>query len=52
LAGNSSGEELPALALALAQDSSEADLARVIDAWPHLPENVRRAILALAEGGR
>jgi hypothetical protein len=24
----------------------------VIDAWPNLPENVRRAILALAEGGR
>jgi hypothetical protein len=52
LAGNSSGEELPALALPLAQAGPDADLARVVDAWPRLPENVRRAILALAEGGR
>src|SRR5262249_31434930 len=27
-----------------------ADLARIIDLWPNLPENVRRAILALAGG--
>jgi hypothetical protein len=52
LEGKTSGAASPALALGLAQAGSEADLARVIDAWPHLPENVRRAILALAEGGR
>jgi hypothetical protein len=32
--------------------TTDPELARVLDAWPHLPENVRRAILALAEGGR
>jgi hypothetical protein len=26
-----------------------ADLARLVDAWPSLPENVRRAILTLAD---
>jgi hypothetical protein len=26
-------------------------LARIIDAWPALPEPIRRAILALAESG-
>jgi hypothetical protein len=25
----------------------DPDLARVVDAWPHLPEPIRRAMLAL-----
>jgi hypothetical protein len=29
-----------------------ADLARLVDAWPKLPEHVRRAILTLADGCR
>jgi hypothetical protein len=31
---------------------SDLDLARLIDAWPRLPESVRRAILALVASGR
>jgi hypothetical protein len=33
-------------------DQSElpADLARLIDAWPKLPEHVRRTILTLTDG--
>jgi hypothetical protein len=27
-------------------------LARIIDAWPALPEPIRRAMLALAESGQ
>jgi hypothetical protein len=27
-----------------------ADLARLVDAWPKLPEHIRRAILTLADG--
>jgi hypothetical protein len=27
-----------------------SDLARLIDAWPKLPEHIRRAILTLADG--
>ncbi len=30
-------------------DAGDADLARVVEAWPRLPEGVRRAILALVE---
>jgi hypothetical protein len=26
------------------------DLSRLIDAWPKLPEHIRRAILTLADG--
>ena len=31
---------------------TDADLTRVLDAWPQLPEPLRRAILALVESGR
>jgi len=30
----------------------DPDLARILDAWPTLPEPIRRAMLALAENGR
>jgi hypothetical protein len=30
--------------------SDDPDLARVIDAWPGLPSDVRAAVLALVEG--
>src|SRR5262249_1538982 len=30
----------------------DPDLQRILDAWPKLPERVRRAILTLAAGGR
>jgi hypothetical protein len=29
-----------------------ADLARLVEAWPKLPDHVRRAILTLIDGGR
>jgi hypothetical protein len=28
----------------------DADLARLVDVWPNLPEHVRRTILTLVEG--
>jgi hypothetical protein len=31
---------------------NDPDLARILDAWPTLPEPIRRAILALAETTR
>ncbi len=41
------------LAQTLARETQiDPDLARVIDAWPELPEAIRRAMLALVESGR
>jgi hypothetical protein len=41
------------LAYSLARESEiDNALARIIDAWPTLPEAIRRAMLALAESGR
>jgi hypothetical protein len=38
------------LAQSLARDSQiDPDLARIIDAWPRMPEEIRKAMLALAE---
>jgi hypothetical protein len=31
---------------------TDPDLTRVMDAWPGLPEPIRRAILALVDNGR
>jgi hypothetical protein len=35
------------VALPVAQPPSDPDLARVVEAWPDLPEALRRAVLAL-----
>jgi hypothetical protein len=41
------------LAHSLARESQiDPALARIIDAWPALPEAIRRAMLALAESGQ
>jgi hypothetical protein len=38
------------LAHGLAQETQiDPDLAQIVDAWPALPEPIRRAILVLAE---
>ena len=40
------------LAQALARESQiDPTLARIVDAWPKLPEAIRRAMLALVESG-
>jgi hypothetical protein len=37
----------------LARDSQiEPALARIVDAWPNLPEAIRKAMLALVESGQ
>jgi hypothetical protein len=36
----------------LAGPETDPDLARIIAAWPTLPEPIRRAMLALVETGR
>ena len=42
-----------ALAHSLAHESPiDPNLARIVDAWPSLPEPIRRAMLALAESVR
>jgi hypothetical protein len=35
------------VALRVAQNAVDPDLARVVEAWPDLPEAIRRAVLAL-----
>ena len=41
------------LAYSLARKTeNDRDLARIVDAWPSLPEPIRRAMLALVESGR
>jgi hypothetical protein len=37
------------VALPVAQTFADPDLARVAEAWPALPEAIRRAVLALVE---
>jgi hypothetical protein len=40
------------LAQTLARESQiDPSLARIVDAWPRLPEAIRKAMLALAESG-
>jgi hypothetical protein len=46
----SQGVSAPALAdvaLRVAQNPTDPDLARVVSAWPYLPDAIRRAVLAL-----
>jgi hypothetical protein len=44
----SCGESTSPLALQLAQETPiDPDLAAILDAWPTLPEPIRRAMLAL-----
>jgi hypothetical protein len=41
------------LAYSLARETQiDPFLARIIDAWPTLPEAIRRAMLSLAESGQ
>jgi hypothetical protein len=41
------------LAYSLARDSQfDPALARIVDAWPMLPEAIRKAMLVLAESGK
>jgi hypothetical protein len=57
LPDNTSGDPANSLASWLApeaknrlpQPPADADLARVVEAWPSLPEAIRRAVLALVE---
>jgi hypothetical protein len=42
----------PQLAPAPAASPVDPDLVRVVDAWPSLPEPIRRAVLALVESSR
>jgi hypothetical protein len=30
----------------------DPDLARIVEAWPRLPEGIRKAMLVLAESGK
>jgi hypothetical protein len=41
------GESPDDVALGVAQGPADSDLARVVEAWPGLPEAIRRAVLAL-----
>jgi hypothetical protein len=45
--GNTYGDAVGEVALRVAQLPTDPDLARVVEAWPHLPEAIRRAVLAL-----
>jgi hypothetical protein len=36
----------------LQNQASDPALARIVEAWPNLPEPIRRAMLALAESGQ
>jgi hypothetical protein len=52
--GNTSGKTAGAIVRALGKPATEAEpldpaLARILDAWPALPEAIRRAMLALVE---
>jgi len=40
------------LAQELQNQASDPALARIVEAWPNLPEPIRRAMLALAESGQ
>jgi hypothetical protein len=53
LPDNTSGKfALPLSAQLSGQPPIDPDLARIVAAWPGLPESIRLAVLALAEGGR
>jgi hypothetical protein len=41
------GESTDDVALGVGQNVSDPDLARVVAAWPDLPDAIRRAVLAL-----
>jgi hypothetical protein len=48
LPANASGDDSPSLSAPLAQQApADPDLARVLDAWPTLPEHIKAAVLAL-----
>ena len=44
---NTYGESSDGVALGVAQIPTDPDLARVVEAWPDLPEAIRRAVVAL-----
>jgi len=49
LPANTSGKPTGQLAPQLAPAPADADLARLLDAWPRLPLPLRKAILALLD---
>jgi hypothetical protein len=53
LAASTSGDDqVPHVLQHVPPCSIDSDLARILDAWPTLPEPIRRAMLGLVESGR
>jgi hypothetical protein len=52
LPANTSGTADRPLAPQLAQDPEDPDLARLVAAWPSLPEHIRAAVVALVAAAR